>query len=284
MARQGHLDYNIVSYPSRVPPPGLQVNSMIDRQERLAELIAMSHRLGAPSADCAMLGEGNTSARASDDSFFVKASGFQLPCIEAEGFTEVRFERALSLLEADDISDENVKAVLQDAQVAPQAPRPSVETILHALLLRLPGVEFVAHTHPTAVNAILCSKGGKEAFSGRLFPDEIVCCGADNVWIPFTDPGAPLARKVNEEVYKFIDQKGFLPRVILMQNHGMIAFGATTQAVENATHMMVKTARVLIGTYALGGPNFLPENIVERIVSRPDEKYREQLLESFKRG
>ena len=89
---------------------------------------------------------------------------------------------------------------------------------------------------------------------------------------------------MSDEVKRFIEQKGFLPRVILMQNHGMIAFGATTQAVENATYMMVKTARVLIGTYALGGPNFLPENIVERIVSRPDEKYREQLLESFKRG
>ncbi|MEN6400472.1 MAG: class II aldolase/adducin family protein, partial [Armatimonadia bacterium] len=255
---------------------------MIDKQQRLAELVAMSRRLGAPEADCAMLGEGNTSTRASEDTFFVKASGFQLPCIEAQGFTEVRFDTALSLLEADDISDTNVKSVLHEAQVDPNAPRPSVETILHALLLRLPGVEFVAHTHPTMVNAVLCAKEGKEAFRGRLFPDEIVCCGSNYVWIPFTDPGAPLARKVNEEVAKFVEEKGFLPKVILMQNHGMIAFGPTTAAVENATLMMVKTARVLLGTYALGGPNFLPETIVDRIVSRPDEKYREQLLESFK--
>ncbi|MHB8997643.1 MAG: class II aldolase/adducin family protein [Armatimonadota bacterium] len=257
---------------------------MIDKQERLRELIAMSHRIGCPSADCAILGEGNTSARASDDTFFVKASGYQLPTIEPKGFTEVRFDTALEMLTADDISDENVKRVLDAARVDANSSHPSVETILHALLLKLPGIEFVAHTHPTAVNALLCSKHGKEAFGGRLFPDEIVCCGPKYVWIPLTDPGAPLARAVNEQVKTFIEENGFLPKVILMQNHGMIALGPTTATVENATAMMVKTARIIQASYAVGGPNFLPDSFVERIFNRPDEKYREQLLESLKKG
>lgn len=257
---------------------------MIDKQERLNQLIAMSHKLGAPCADCAILGEGNTSTCASEDTFFVKASGYQLPTIEAAGFTEVRFDTALSLLTADDISDANVKRVLDEARVNQASSHPSVETILHALLLRLPGVEFVGHTHPTAVNALLCGKHGQEAFAGRLFPDEIVCCGPRFVWIPLTDPGAPLARVVNQKVTEFIEENGFLPKVILMQNHGMIALGPTTATVENATAMMVKTARIIQASYAVGGPNFLPEAFVERIFNRPDEKYREQLLESLKKG
>ena len=69
-----------------------------------------------------------------------------------------------------------------------------------------------------------------------------------------------------------------------MQNHGMIALGPTTATVENATAMMVKTARIIQASYAVGGPNFLPDNFVERIFNRPDEKYREQLLESLKKG
>lgn len=257
---------------------------MINKEERLAELVAMSRQLGDPAADCAILGEGNTSAQASDQTFFVKASGFQLPTITAEGFTEVQFSTTLSLLDADDISDENVKRVLDAARVDRQSAHPSVETILHALLLRLPGIEFVGHTHPTAVNALLCAKNGREAFEGRLFPDEIVCCGPKYIWIPFTDPGAPLARRVHQEVHDFISENGFPPKVILMQNHGMIALGPSRATVENATAMMVKTARVILGTYAVGGPNFLPDHIVERIVNRPDEKYREQLLESLKKG
>lgn len=249
----------------------------------MAALVAMSHALGCPAADCAILGEGNTSTCASDESFWVKASGFQLPTIEARGFTECRFDTVLELLEADDISDENVKRVLAASQVDPEAPRPSVETILHALLLRLPGIEFVGHTHPTAVNSILCAKNGQELFAGRIFPDEIVCCGPKYVWIPFTDPGAPLARAVNNAVREFIEENGMPPKIILMQNHGSIALGPTPASVENATMMLVKTARVLLGTMALGGPSAMPAEVVERIFSRPDEKYREALLEAIKK-
>jgi len=40
----------------------------------------------------------------------------------------------------------------------------------------------------------------------------------------------------------------------------------------------VKTARILIGTYALGGPHFLTDKQVERIATRPDELSRQDQL------
>jgi len=40
---------------------------------------------------------------------------------------------------------------------------------------------------------------------------------------------------------------------------------------------------VILGTMALGGPNFMSEEAVARIHSRPDEKYREALLEAVRR-
>jgi hypothetical protein len=48
--------------------------------------------------------------------------------------------------------------------------------------------------------------------------------------------------------------------------------------VEGITAMMVKTARVLLGTFALGGPRFLSQEHVDRIHTRPDEIYRRQRL------
>jgi|LSQX01.3.fsa_nt_gb rhamnose utilization protein RhaD (predicted bifunctional aldolase and dehydrogenase) len=248
---------------------------------RLDTLVSLSQRLGQPELDYALLGEGNTSTRATDDTFYVKGSGYQLATIEAAGFAEVRFEEVLQLLEMEAVDDDTVRQTLAAARVCPQAPQPSVETLLHALLLRLPEVEFVAHTHPTAVNAILCSRQAAEAFSGRLFPDEIVCCGPRYVFIPLTDPGLMLARAVQEAVQEFITSEGQVPKVILMQNHGCLTLGPTVAAVENATLMLVKTARILSGTYALGGPQFLPPAFVERIQTRPDEKYREQLLKNW---
>jgi ribulose-5-phosphate 4-epimerase/fuculose-1-phosphate aldolase len=59
-----------------------------------------------------------------------------------------------------------------------------------------------------------------------------------------------------------------------MENHGLIACGRTVREVEASILMFVKASRILLGTYALGGPRFLQADEVARIDSRPDEKYR----------
>jgi rhamnose utilization protein RhaD (predicted bifunctional aldolase and dehydrogenase) len=241
----------------------------------LDQLIAMSRVLGDPALDYAILGEGNSSARTDDETFWVKASGAEMRTIEASGFVQVRFGGVLSMLEAEELDDAGVKAGLEAARVDPAATaRPSVETVLHALALKLDGVNFVGHTHPTAVNAILCSQKAEEAIAGRLFPDEIVYCGPAPVYIPYTDPGVPLARKVRDEIDRYLDEYRERPKVVLMQNHGLMALGQTALEVENITAMYVKTARVILGAYALDGPHFMSAEAVARIHTRPDEQYR----------
>ncbi len=248
----------------------------------LTQLVAMSNRLGKPVMDYVILGEGNTSARADDDTFWVKASGTSLRTIDAGGFVRVRFDGVLDLLRAGDLvrlGDDKVRAGLEAARVDPDAQaRPSVETVLHALILQLEGVNFVGHTHPTAINAVACSEAFEAAVSGRLFPDEIVVCGPAPVIVPYTDPGLPLARKVRDLIDQYLDEYGEAPKVILMQNHGLITLGCNTQQVEDITAMAVKTARVLLGAYTMGGPRFLTSVNVARIHTRPDELYRRKLL------
>jgi rhamnose utilization protein RhaD (predicted bifunctional aldolase and dehydrogenase) len=243
----------------------------------LDQLIAMSRVLGDPALDYAILGEGNSSAQIDGDTFWVKASGAEMRTIEPGGFVQVRFEPVLDLLEQEGADDPAVKAALEAARVDPAATaRPSVETVLHALALKLEGVNFVGHTHPTAVNAILCSQKAEEAVAGRLFPDEIVYCGPAPVYIPYTDPGVPLARKVREEIDRYLDEYRERPKVILMQNHGLIALGQTALEVQNITAMYVKTARVILGAYALGRVQAMSPEAVARIHTRPDEQYRRQ--------
>ncbi len=253
----------------------------------LTQLIHMSHNLGDPGLDYVILGEGNTSARADADTFWVKASGTQLRTIDSSGFVRVSFEKVLAMLDEADLSDQEVKGRLTDAKVDPVTgshPRiddgiqPSVETVLHAICLSLEGVNFVGHTHPTAINSVACSAAFETAVSGRLFPDEIVMCGPASVVVPYTDPGLPLAREVRRLVNEYLDGYNEIPRVILMQNHGLITLGRSAQQVENITAMAVKAARVLLGTYALGGPRFMTLKEVRRIHTRPDELYRRKLL------
>jgi rhamnose utilization protein RhaD (predicted bifunctional aldolase and dehydrogenase) len=248
-------------------------------QDVLNELLQLSRRLADPALDYVILGEGNTSAAVDDATFFVKASGVSLRNIPEAGFVRVRRQPIMDLLGRSSVTDEEVIAGMLAARVDTTTPiRPSVETLFHAYLLSLPGIKFVGHTHPTPVNSILCSRLAEEAVSGRTFPDEIVCCGPAPAWVPYVDPGQPLARALRDSVERYIDRYNAAPRIILMQNHGLIALGKSAGEVESSTAMYVKTARIILGTYALGGPNFLSAENVNRIYTRPDEKYREKQI------
>jgi rhamnose utilization protein RhaD (predicted bifunctional aldolase and dehydrogenase) len=244
----------------------------------LEQLIGLSRALGEPERDYAILGEGNSSAAVDNDTFYVKASGRTLHNIGAADFVQVQRTPMLAMLEQEQLPDAEILAGLMAARVDTDAPKPSVETLFHAYFLTLPGVRFVGHTHPTPVNSILCAREGEALIRGRIFPDEIVCCGERPVWVPYTDPGQPLAREIRSRVDAFVEEEGTFPRVVLMQNHGLIALGGTPAEVLSATGMWVKTCRILLGTALLGGPNFLSEANVRRIASRPDEHYRRRGL------
>ena len=245
----------------------------------LDELIEMSLWLAEPSRECVILGEGNTSARADAETFYVKASGAQLAHSVADSFVQVYSEPLVGLLEGPDLDDTQIKDALAAACVCDDGRRPSTETVFHALLLSYPEISFVGHTHPIAVNSILCSTSWMELLSRRLFPDEIVVCGDEYVLVPYTDPGLTLARELHRRVADYAERVGQPPRTILIQNHGLIAAGSTSTMVRNITAMMDKTARIILGACAAGGVNALSATDVSRISTRPDEKYRRQGLD-----
>ena len=248
-------------------------------QEILQKLITMSNTLGSDAYDCAILGEGNTSAKIDADTFLVKASGTQLGTIDAAGFVKVRFAPILEALKLESLSDTDVKDVLLKSTVDnPDQKMPSVETFLHAILLSHENVSYVGHTHPTAINSILCSKKAEEAYNGSLFPDQIVVLGTDPIFVPYTDPGLVLSKLVHQKFTDFLTHFNKAPKAIYMQNHGFIAVGATDKEVLNITQMAVKTARIILGAYAAGGPNFMPDTQVSRIENRPDEHYRRTVI------
>ena len=118
----------------------------------------------------------------------------------------------------------------------------------------------------------------EEALSGRLFPDEVVCCGVAPCFVEYTDPGIVLSKCIKLRVEQYVEEYNEWPKVIVMQNHGLIACGRTPKDVRTITSMFVKVARTIAGTYAMGGPNFLSEDHVRRIHTRPDEHYRQRQI------
>jgi len=252
----------------------------------LAELIALSRTLGDPSHDLAILAEGNTSARAEDGSFFVKASGFSMRTIGADGFVLVRSRPILEALDGPDLTDDQVREVLANTRLVPNGPAlPSVETFMHAYLLELPEVTVVGHAHPTPLVSLL-SLANAEAYSKkRIFPDEVVCCGPASAFVPYVDPGLPLARAIRASVENYVSEYGSVPKTIWLANHGLIALGKSTREIESAMLMSVKAARAWLGALGSGQPiNAMTPAQIDRIHTRPDEHYRQRLLWAISRG
>ncbi len=246
----------------------------------LAQLLELSRDLGQPWRELAILGEGNTSCRVDDETFLVKASGSSLRTLAEADITRCRLAPLLELMNREDEgeTDEEVACTLLACRVEESARKPSTETAFHAWLLTLPGVEFVAHTHPVSVNGILCSPRAQVFAKMRMFPDEIVCCGRQSVLVPYTDPGVPLARRIRREVIAFQEKHGCVPRTVLLENHGLIALGRTPAAALATTLMCDKAAKIFSAASALGGPQFLPSDEVQRIDGREDEAYRQRAL------
>jgi rhamnose utilization protein RhaD (predicted bifunctional aldolase and dehydrogenase) len=241
-------------------------------------LLELSHQLGREERGFALLGEGNTSTRLDDSSFVVKASGSNLASLTESGVARLPIRRAFAASEGPPLSDEATDEAMLAARVDETQKKPSTEALFHAYLLGLPDVSFVGHTHPIAVNGVLCGPRASTFARGRLFPDQIVCCGIEDVVIPYCNPGVPLARAIREGVEEFRARHERTPRTILLENHGLIAIGKTPEAVLATTLMAEKAARIFLGACASGEPRFLALEQAAYIAGWSAEHYRQRVL------
>ena len=81
---------------------------MNNQSEKLKALLKLSHDLANPLNPLPILGEGNTSARLSDKTFLVKASGSCLGSLRKEDVVECRAGLLLQMLDETDLSDSEV--------------------------------------------------------------------------------------------------------------------------------------------------------------------------------
>jgi rhamnulose-1-phosphate aldolase/alcohol dehydrogenase len=201
--------------------PGATENLWDARKaEGLSELEALAHRSNLLGRDRAVAnyGGGNTSTKARErdhtgrevDVLWVKGSGSDLATIEAGQFTGLKLGEVLALEEREEMSDEEMVAYLARCQLAPDMPRGSIETLLHAFV---PYAQ-VDHTHPDAVNMICCSEGGEELARE--------CFGDEAVWIPYIRPGFTLSKQVGQAVRNNPDAK-----FVLLAKHGLVTWGDT---------------------------------------------------------
>jgi len=185
----------------------------------LEELAYRSNLLGSDRA-VANYGGGNTSMKLRQedhagreiDVLWVKGSGSDLATIRPEQFTGLRLAEILPLMERDSMTDEEMVSYLARCQLAPDMPRSSIETLLHAFIPH----PHVDHTHPDAVNMLCCAANGEELARE--------CFGDEAVWIPYLRPGFDLSKKVAAAV-----RGNPRARFVLLAKHGLVTWGGTAE-------------------------------------------------------
>ncbi len=215
-------------------------------------IIELARALG-PYAIC---GEGNVSVK-DDDCFWVKASGTSLDTLEKKDLVACK----MSGVPFDSLG-------LQ----------PSIETGFHAWFMReFDAIKFVAHTHPPRTMEVVCSEQIHSFAEHRLFPDQVVRNGAKSCVVPYAMPGKPLLEKIKESVTEFTEKEGCFPKLILLQNHGIIVASTSHKECIASTLMCEKSAEIFIGAKILGQSRFLSEAEVKEIDKCPSEERRRMM-------
>ena len=204
----------------------------------LALRVYSSNLLGQ-SDELVLHGGGNTSVKVKvngEDILFVKGSGWDLVSIKEEGFAPVKLKTLLDMAKLDSLSDSDMVAMQREAMINKDAPNPSVEAILHALI----PFKVVDHTHADAIVTISNSINGKELIK-KLFPNFLI--------VPYVMPGFILAKKIYEMTKEFDWDKC---EGIILHNHGIFTFDNSAKisyekmikAVTVAEEFLEKEAKV----------------------------------------
>lgn len=231
---------------------------------QIDQLIAMSRRYGGDATFC-LAGGGNTSVKFADR-LLVKASGFALSTIDANGFVELDRQALTEILRRDFPSDatareEQFKHATLAARTQPEKnQRPSVECILHHLFPKT----FVAHTHSTFVNMLTCCTNG-QAIAKELFGDDVL-------WLTYVDPGLVLAKAQDEHLRAWQKQTGRnCPAAVFMANHGLIVAGDSVEQIDALTERIVGAVKRHLDTTSadepFGGVSRLDSNAVKGAIN-----------------
>lgn len=220
------------------------------------DILELAHIL-SPGTIC---GEGNVSGRDvnfKSNSFWIKASG-----------------TSLDTLKQDDLVACHLNAVPFNAK-----DKPSMEVLFHAWIYdNYDEVNFIAHTHPTNTNKILCSESCHEFANRRLFPDQVVRNGRKSCLVPYATPGRPLRDEIKKQIEYFVEEEGFFPKLILLENHGIITTGSSYKDCVASSLMCEKSAEIFVGARLLGQIQYLTEHQIMAVDKDPNEAYRRKIF------
>ncbi len=203
----------------------------------LEALVLRSRLLGAEPS-LVIHGGGNTSTKTVEPDhrgrpvrvLRIKGSGSDLATATARDFPALRLDDLLSLKDLARMDDGAMVTDLAKCLLDPAAPRPSIETLLHAFLPH----PHVDHTHPDAILALVNHPDGA-AIARRVLGPRIAV-------VPYVRPGFLLSRHAAAAARGRPDLEG-----LVLDKHGLVTFGATHAESYGRTIALVTRAERFLG-------------------------------------
>jgi rhamnulose-1-phosphate aldolase/alcohol dehydrogenase len=210
------------------------VTAAIAGGTELERLVARSRLIGSDPS-LVLHGGGNTSTKLVELDHLgrevrvlrIKGSGSDLATAEARHFPGLRLDELLPLREREAMSDDEMVAYLARCLVEPDAPRPSIETLLHAFL----PAAHVDHVHADAICSLANAPDPKAAVHEVL--------GDDLAVVPYLRPGFELSKRVAD----LADA-----RAVVLAHHGLVTWGETHEESYGLTLELISRAAEHLGS------------------------------------
>ena len=185
----------------------------------LALRVYTSRLLGAEPS-LVLSGGGNTSVKhevadprgGTRRALTIKGSGTDLATIAANGFAPLALDGLIPLRERDVLDDETMVELVTLALLDTRAPRPSIETLLHAFI----PLDWIDHSHADAILTLTNQRDGASRVRDVL--------GDSIGLVPYIKPGFELSR-VAADVF---DADPSVDGLVL-DKHGLVTFGESAQ-------------------------------------------------------
>lgn len=187
----------------------------------LDELVRVSREIGGDPR-LVLHGGGNTSLKTMrrditgrpEAVLHIKGSGHDLATIGSDGFAPLLLERVRRLLPPTHLDDLTLQNELRCAVLRADAPDPSVETLVHALVPHA----CVLHSHADAILALTNTADGRERVAS-VYGNRVVIVG-------YEMPGQDLAAACQQA---WADQAHSGTEGIVVLHHGLFAVGDSPQ-------------------------------------------------------
>lgn len=195
---------------------------MFTEEEALQELAKVSAY--ADRIDLVQGGGGNTSAKIQGGAMVTKASGFRLREV-MQGRATTRVDLGILVKagtgpEYKYPTSKELEDWDRSCMISRSVLRPSIELSLHALLDAV-----VLHTHPVAANAFLCVEESRK-YIEDLFEERM-----EFLLLPYAKPGIDIGIELMNNLRTRRGTPRPSPRVILLENHGVVVHGKSAEEV-----------------------------------------------------